>query len=54
MLGHDSQFALIHAVNLTHSKHLSLKKIGYLVCSLFFNENNEFLILLVSTIQRDL
>jgi len=27
---------------------------GYLACSLFFHENSEFLILLVSTIQKDL
>ena len=27
---------------------------GYLACSLFFHENSELLILLVSTIQKDL
>ena len=60
MLGYDASFAYIHAVNLTQNKNLKflinsrLKRIGYLACSLFFNENSEFLILLVSTVQKDL
>lgn len=54
MLGHDASFAHIHAVNLTQSKNLLVKKIGYLACSLFIDENSELLILMICTIQRDL
>lgn len=61
---HDASFAHIQAVNLTQSKILQLKKVneiniynfkmGYLCCSLFLDNNSELLILLVSTLQRDL
>jgi AP-4 complex subunit epsilon-1 len=54
MLGHDASFSHIHAVNLTQSKSLIVKRIGYLACSLFIDENSELLILLICTIQRDL
>lgn len=54
MLGHDASFAHIHAVNLTQSKNLLVKKIGYLACSLFIDDNSELLILMICTIQRDL
>lgn len=54
MLGHDASFAHIHAVNLTQSKNLLVKRIGYLACSLFIDENSELLILMICTIQRDL
>jgi AP-4 complex subunit epsilon-1 len=54
MLGHDASFAHIHAVNLSQSKNLLVKKIGYLSCALFIDENSELLILLISTMQRDL
>jgi AP-4 complex subunit epsilon-1 len=54
MLGHDASFAHIHAVNLTQSKNLLVKRIGYLAASLFIDENSELLILMICTIQRDL
>mmetsp|Transcript_19763 Transcript_19763/g.14496 ORF Transcript_19763/g.14496 Transcript_19763/m.14496 type:complete len:144 (+) Transcript_19763:183-614(+) len=54
MLGHDASFSHIHAVNLTQSKNLLVKKIGYLACSLFIDNNSELLILMICTIQRDL
>jgi AP-4 complex subunit epsilon-1 len=54
MLGHDASFAHIHAVNLTQSKNLLVKRIGYLACSLFIDENSEMVILMIATIQRDL
>ena len=54
MLGHSASFAHIHAVNLTQSKNLTLKRIGYLLCSLFLNKDSDLLIMLVSTIQKDL
>jgi AP-4 complex subunit epsilon-1 len=54
MLGHSAPFAHIHAINLTQNKNLILKRIGYLLCSLFFNSESELLIMLVSTILKDL
>ena len=40
MLGHDASFSHIHAVNLTQSKNLLVKRIGYLACSLFINDDS--------------
>ena len=54
MLGHDASFSHIHAVNLTQSKNLLVKRIGYLACSLFIDKNSEMIILMISTIQKDL
>jgi len=54
MLGHDAQFAHIYAVNLTQSKNLLVKRIGYLAASLFIDEESEMIILMISTIQKDL
>jgi AP-4 complex subunit epsilon-1 len=54
MLGHDAHFSHIHAVNLTQSKNLLVKRIGYLGCQLFIDENSELLILMIAAIQRDL
>ena len=54
MLGHDASFSHIHAVNLTQSKNLLVKKIGYLACSLFIDKNSEMIILMIATIQKDL
>jgi AP-4 complex subunit epsilon-1 len=54
MLGHSAPFAHIHAINLTQNKNLILKRIGYLMCSLFFDKNSDLLIMLVATIQKDL
>lgn len=54
MLGHDASFSHIQAVNMTQSKQLSIKRLGYLCCCLFLNDNSELLILLVANFQRDL
>jgi AP-4 complex subunit epsilon-1 len=54
MLGHSAHFAHIHAINLTQNKNLILKRIGYLMCSLFFNRDSDLLIMLVATILKDL
>ena len=54
MLGHDASFSHLHAVNLTQDKNILNKRIGYLACSLLLNDSSEFLILLVSSIQKDL
>ena len=54
MLGHDAGFSHLHAVNLTQDKNILNKRVGYLACSLLLNENSEFLILLVASLQKDL
>jgi len=54
MLGHDASFSHINAVNLTQSKNLLVKRIGYLSSSLFIDENSELIILMISTMQKDL
>jgi len=54
MLGHDASFSHLHAVNLTQDKNILNKRVGYLACSLLLNDSSEFLILLVSSIQKDL
>lgn len=54
MLGHSASFCHIEAINLTQNKNLVLKRIGYLMCSLFLNSNSDLTIMLISTIQKDL
>lgn len=54
MLGKSAAFSHIEAVNLTQNKNLVLKRIGYLLCSLFFNSTSDLTIMLISTIQKDL
>ena len=50
MLGHDAEFSHIHAVNLTQSKNMLVKRIGYLACSLFIDKSKDILILMIATI----
>lgn len=54
MLGHDASFSHIHAVNLTQSKNLLVKRIGYLACALFIDPDSEVVVLMIATIQKDL
>ena len=54
MLGHDASFSHLHAVNLTQDKNILNKRVGYLACSLLLSEDSEFLVLLISSIQKDL
>jgi AP-4 complex subunit epsilon-1 len=54
MLGHDASFSHIYAVNLTQSKNLLVKRIGYLSAFLFIDQNSEMIILMISTMQKDL
>mgnify|MGYP000875850010 CR=1 FL=1 len=54
MLGHDASVAHIHAVILSQSKTLSLKRMGYLACSLFLYPESDLVILLVATMRKDL
>ncbi|KAF7459330.1 adaptin family protein [Cryptosporidium felis] len=54
MLGHDASFAYIHAIKMSNDKNILVKRIGYLACCIFLNNNHELLVLLINTIQRDL
>lgn len=54
MLGHSASFCHIEAINLTQNKNLVLKRLGYLLCSLFLNSKSDLTIMLISTIQKDL
>lgn len=54
MLGHDAEFAQFYAVNLTQDKDLMTKRVGYLACNLLLNESSPSLIMLVSTLQKDI
>ena len=54
MLGHDAAFARIHAVNATHNRTISGKKIAYLSCTLCLPEDSELLFMLIASLQRDL
>ena len=54
MLGHEATFAHLFSVNLTQDKNYLNKRVGYLACSLLLNEESEFLILLVASLQKDI
>ena len=54
MLGHDAPFIHFQAVNLTQDKNIMIKRVGYLASNLLLNENSECLIMLVSTLQKDI
>lgn len=54
MLGHSASFCHIEAINLTQNRNLVLKRLGYLLCSLFLNGSSDLTIMLISTIQKDL
>ncbi|EER03101.1 AP-1 complex subunit gamma-1, putative [Perkinsus marinus ATCC 50983] len=54
MLGHDASFAYIHAVKLAQDKNVYSKKVGYMASSLFLNGDDELMLLLINTMQRDL
>jgi AP-4 complex subunit epsilon-1 len=54
MLGHDASFSHVFAINLTQSKNLLVKRIGYLAATLFIDEGSEMIILMISAIQKDL
>ncbi|KAJ1610250.1 hypothetical protein OJ253_1290 [Cryptosporidium canis] len=54
MLGYDASFAYIHAIKMTNDRNALVKRIGYLACCVFLNNNHEFLVLLVNTLQRDM
>mmetsp|Transcript_10286 Transcript_10286/g.8838 ORF Transcript_10286/g.8838 Transcript_10286/m.8838 type:complete len:264 (-) Transcript_10286:2170-2961(-) len=54
MLGHDASFAYIHSVNLCQDKNLIIKRIGYLSASLFLGPEDPLLVMIVSSLQKDL
>jgi AP-4 complex subunit epsilon-1 len=54
MLGHDSSFGYIKAVEMAASASLFHKRTGYLVCSACLPPDHEFRFMLVNQMQRDL
>ena len=54
MLGYRVNFGHVAAVNMTQHENLSLKRLGYLAASLFLYEDHPLMILLVSSLTRDL
>ncbi|KAL0968795.1 hypothetical protein UPYG_G00271980 [Umbra pygmaea] len=54
MLGYQAPFSYIHAVKLAQQGSVLEKRVGYLAVSLFLNESDEFLLLLVNTVLKDL
>ena len=54
MLGYDIEVGHMEALKLITSNKFSEKNGGYMACQLLWNENTEFLRLLVQTIKKDL
>ncbi|KAJ8002541.1 hypothetical protein DPEC_G00159980 [Dallia pectoralis] len=54
MLGYQASISYIHAIKLAQQGSVLEKRLGYLAVSLFLNESDEFLLLLVNTVLKDL
>uniref|UniRef100_A0A4W5RCD3 AP-4 complex subunit epsilon n=1 Tax=Hucho hucho TaxID=62062 RepID=A0A4W5RCD3_9TELE len=54
MLGYQASFSYIHAIKLAQQGSVLEKRVGYLAVSLFLKETDEFLLLLVNTVLKDL
>ena len=54
LLGYNTEFGQIHAVNLTQDSQMMTKALGYIACSTLFDSKNQLLILLINSTQRDL
>ena len=54
LLGYNTSFGHIHAVNLTQDNQLMTKALGYLACSALFDSQSSLLILIINSTQRDL
>lgn len=54
MLGHDVSWGYIHAINMTQQSKLLDKWVGYIAVASFLHRDHELLILLISSLRRDL
>ncbi|UKK02427.2 hypothetical protein MACK_002520 [Theileria orientalis] len=54
MLGFNTKFAYIHAINMAQDKQLVYKSTGYLCCMMMLESKSDLLLLLINTIQKDL
>ncbi|KAK8860176.1 hypothetical protein M9Y10_011840 [Tritrichomonas musculus] len=54
MLGYDTSFGQINAVNLTQDNQMMTKALGYLACSALLDSKSSLIILIINSTQRDL
>ncbi|EAY13862.1 Adaptin N terminal region family protein [Trichomonas vaginalis G3] len=54
LLGYNTNFGQIHAVNLTQDVQMMTKALGYLACSALFDSKSDLIVLIVNSTQRDL
>ena len=54
LLGYDTSFGHIHAVNLTQDNQMMTKALGYLACSALLDSKSSILIMIINSTQRDL
>lgn len=54
LLGYNTSFGQIHAVNLTQDSQMMTKCLGYLACSALFDSKSDLIVLIVNSTQRDL
>jgi len=54
LLGYNTRFGQIHAVNLTQDSQMMTKALGYLACSALFDSKSDLIVLIVNSTQRDL
>lgn len=54
LLGYDTSFGQINAVNLTQDSQMMTKALGYLACSAILDSKSSLLILIINSTQRDL
>lgn len=54
MLGYDTSFGQINAVNLTQDSQMMTKALGYLSCAALLDSKSSLLILIINSTQRDL
>ena len=54
MLGYDTSFGNINAVNLTQDNQMMTKALGYLACAALLDSKSSLLILIINSTQRDL
>ena len=54
LLGYDTSFGVIHAVNLTQDHQMMTKALGYLSCAAILDSKSSLLILIINSTQKDL